>query len=58
MMNLNNSPFELTNAVWNAEIGRNTVGAIVVNGVVLVGAAALAYYGARMMFRGVFGADK
>lgn len=57
-MHLNDSPFALLEHTWNAEVGSTTVGAIAVNGVVLLGAAALAFAGARWAFNKVLGAGK
>ncbi len=54
-MHLDESPFALTNDVLATEIGTNTVGAILVNGVVLLGAGALIYFGVRKMLQGALG---
>lgn len=49
-MHLDESPFALLEHTWNAEVGSTTVGAVAVNGIVLLGAAALAFAGIRWAF--------
>lgn len=54
-MNLNESPFALLDSALHAEVGGTTVGAIAINGLVLIGAAALVVGGVRWAFNKALG---